>query len=437
MRLPIARPINPDQQRPGTSRHQIGCEPSGSWRTLDLVNATSIVAGALRRSSGQAVWLLSVGHAVDDLYQGSVPALIPFFVATRHWDYAAVSGLTVAATLLSSVVQPIFGVITDRRHLWWLVPLGMGLAGVGIGLSGLTRSYLLTWLAIALSGLGVAAFHPESARLARFASRGSHVGMSWYSMGGNVGYALGPLVVGALLGTLGTGATLPLLIPALVCAGVTALALRSANRNAATRPARSSARGGADDWPGFIKLTTVVVARSIAVFGLGTFLALYVEHRLHGGPALGEAALLTLYALGALGTLLGGRLAGRFGRVRVVRASYLLGIPSLAAVWLLSGPYLFIAIAAIAITFYVPFSLHVTLGQDYLPSRLGTASGVTLGLAITVGGLASPLIGLIAQASSLRLAIATLTVMPLIATVVAFRMLEPRPSVVAVAPAAG
>jgi len=120
--------------------------------------------------SPRLVWLLSAGHTVDDLYQGAVPALIPFFVAARHWDYAAASGITVAATLLSSVVQPVFGVLTDRLRLPWLVPLGMSVAGAGVGLSGLGHSYVLTWLAIALSGLGVAAYHPESARLARAAA---------------------------------------------------------------------------------------------------------------------------------------------------------------------------------------------------------------------------------------------------------------------------
>src|SRR6201996_9850221 len=82
-----------------------------------------------RRRVDPAVWLLSAGHAVDDLYQGAVPALIPFFVAARHWDYAAASGITVAATVLSSVAQTLFGLLTDRRRAPWLVPLGMTVAG--------------------------------------------------------------------------------------------------------------------------------------------------------------------------------------------------------------------------------------------------------------------------------------------------------------------
>ena len=383
-------------------------------------------------SPPSAVWLLSAGHAVDDVYQGAVPALIPFFVAARHWDYAAASGITVAATVLSSVAQPLFGLLTDRRRAPWLVPLGMSVAGAGIGLSGLSHLYWLTWLAIALSGLGVAAYHPESARLARVAARGSHVGMSLFSTGGNIGFALGPVTVGIVLGALGTAGTLPLLGPALACGLVTMLALRRAPW---AREQRARLAAGAalpvNDWGGFGKLTVMVVGRSVVTFGLGTFLALLVEQRLHAGTAVGEAALITFYGVGACGTLLGGRLATRWGRIRTVRLSYFLAIPALAAIWLFPGPAVFAGIAATALTLYVPFSLHVTLGQDYLPSRVGTASGVTLGLAVSLGGTAAPVIALIADHTTLTTALATLTAIPALCALIALRLREPIPTAAA------
>jgi FSR family fosmidomycin resistance protein-like MFS transporter len=389
------------------------------------VQPTPAAPAAPPRPSNRLVWLLSSGHAVDDLYQGAVPALIPFFVAARHWDYEAASGITVAATLLSSVVQPLFGVLTDRRRLPWLVPLGMSVAGAGIGLSGLGNSYVLTWLAIALSGLGVAAFHPESARLARAASRGSHVAMSWFSVGGNLGFALGPVIVAAVVGALGTGGTLPLAIPAVLCALVTARTLRGAAW-ANTGAARRRTRDGSDQWGDFSKLTVMIIARSIVTFGLGTFLALYVEHRLHAGTGVGESALVVFYVSGACGTILGGRLVGRFPRTRIVQVSYALGIPALVALWAVPGPAVFAAVVVTAVVFYVPFSLHVTLGQDYLPTRIGTASGVTLGLAVSVGGLASPLLGVLADHAGLGAAIAVLIVMPVIASAVGLSLHEPR-----------
>ncbi|MFC4241786.1 MFS transporter [Gryllotalpicola reticulitermitis] len=396
--------------------------------------AASSFRGAPSELAGPKVWLLSVGHAVDDLYQGAVPALIPFFVAARHWDYSTASGITVAATVLSALIQPAFGVITDRRRLPWLVPLGMALAGIGIALSGLSGSYAITLLAVALSGVGVAAYHPESARLARDAARGSHVAMSWFSLGGNIGFALGPLLVPLVLIPLGISGTLPLAVPAIIWALVTAGALRrritpptnstqtGATTTASAQPAALAKK---DDWKGFGTLVVPVIARSILTAGFGTFLALFVEHRLHTGTNVGEAALITFYGVGAVGTLLGGRLAKRFGRIPTIRAAYAATILFTLGVWLIPGPAVFLAIAATAVAAYVPFSIHVTLGQDFLPNHVGTASGVTLGLAVSVGGLLAPVLGVIADHAGLSMSIATLVLMPVVAALVGLRLHEP------------
>jgi len=387
--------------------------------------SAALTADVPGRGKSMPMWLLGTGHAVDDIYQGAVPALIPFLVAARHWDYLAASGITLAAGGLSSVLQPVFGMLTDRRRFPWLVPAGISLAGAGVGLSGLAHSYVLTWLAVALSGLGVAAYHPESGRQARAASCGSQAGMSWFAMGGNIGFALGPVVVGIAVGAAGPAGTLPLAGPALVCAVVT---VRSLKRAGLTGPAAEPGVAAAPlpgDWAGFARLTVAVVARSVVAFGLGTFLALFIEQRLRADPGVGEVALVAFYGVGAASTMLGGRLADRFGRIRTVRVCYVLGIPSLAALWLVPGPAVFAAVAAAAAVLYVPFSLHVTLGQDYLPGRVGTASGITLGLAVSVGGLAAPALGVIAEHAGLRSVIALLTLMPLVCALVGMRMREP------------
>ncbi|WP_245786482.1 MFS transporter [Lentzea albida] len=366
--------------------------------------------------------VLVAGHAVDDLYQGAVPALVPFLVLERGYGYLAVAGITVAATLLSSVVQPLFGWLTDRRPMPWLVPLGMTLAGVGVGLAGLSDSYVLTWLAIALSGLGVAAYHPEAARLARRVARDSHVGMSWFSVGGNVGFALGPVLVTPVLAFGGLAWSPLLAVPALVGGACTTVALRGVH----SAGSAAGVRAGTDDWGQFSRLTVVIIARSVVTFGLGTFLALWVTSRVGGGPAAGAAALVVLFGAGAASTLLGGVLAGRFGRVRVLRVSYAVAIPAVAGVALVPGPAVYVMVALTAVSLYVPFSLHVTLGQDYLPNRLGTAGGVTLGLAVSVGGLGSPVVGAVAGATNLQWGLLSLVLMPVVAWVAARGLRSPR-----------
>jgi MFS transporter, FSR family, fosmidomycin resistance protein len=372
------------------------------------------------------VALLTVSHAVDDLYQGAVPALLPFLVAERHYTYAAASGLVLAANLLGSVAQPAFGAMTDRFRLWWLVGLGMSLAGIGVGLAGLSSSYHLTWLAIALSGLGVAAFHPEAARSARIASGGRQTAMSWFGFGGNIGLTIGPLLVTPVLLAFGVRGTAILAIPAvLVGASLLVLQPRVLPRAAVAGP-KGTARAGRDDWPGFARLTAVIVTRAVLFFGLTSFLALYVTSQLGGSQTLGEAALALFLGCGALGTLLGGHLADRFGRLPVLRVGYALMIPSLIGLVAVGRPWIFAFIVLTALTVYLPFSVQVTLSQDMLPNRVGTASGVSLGLAITAGGLLAPLFGTLADATSLRVTLTVLIALPVLALLMSTTVRDPR-----------
>ncbi|MER5942334.1 MFS transporter [Streptomyces sp. NPDC001928] len=368
---------------------------------------------------------MSLGHVCVDVYQGAVAALVPFFVAERAYSYAAASGVVLAASLLSSVVQPLFGALTDRRPMPWLLPLSALTGGAGVALSGVTDSYTLTLAMVAVSGIGVAAYHPEAARAARAASRGSHTAMGWFSLGGNVGFALAPLLVAAVIATGGLGASPFLLAPAVVGAALCAAAVRSAAGHG-----RATAEGegvGSDDWPSFLRLSGAIMCRSIVFVGLSAFVSLYVRQRTGGGEVAGTAALCVLYAGGAVGTAAGGRLAERYGRLTVVRRAYVLSVLAVAGLVLVPGPAVYLFVALTSAGLYVPFSLHVTLGQDYLPRRVGTASGVTLGLAVSVGGLAAPAIGALADATSLRTALVPLVALPALGRLLLCGLREPVP----------
>ncbi|MGW1343901.1 MFS transporter [Kribbella sp. NPDC002412] len=304
------------------------------------------------------------------------------------------------------------------------MPVSMTTAGLGIALLGVDDSYLLSWLAAALSGLGVAAYHPEAARMARAVSGGSHVGMSWFSVGGNVGFALAPVLVTPIMAVGGLAWTPVLVVPALVGAVITTLAVRSGvSRVAASRMDRP----GTDDWSSFLRLSAIMVCRSIVFVGLGTFIALYAGERVGGGTTTGGAALFVLFAAGAFGTLLGGRFATRYGRVRTLRTSYGVAVPAIAGLVFVPGPLFFVFLALTAVAMSIPFSLHVTLGQDFLPGRVGTAGGMTLGLAVSIGGVATPILGTIAEHSSLRLALSTLIALALTSCLIGHFLNEPAP----------
>lgn len=391
--------------------------------------------------SGLSLLLFGATHAVDDLYQGAVPALLPFLALDRHYSYTGLTGITLAATFLSSTVQPAFGVLTDRRRRGWLIAAGLLVAGLGVGLSGLGDSYLITWLAIALSGVGVAAYHPEATRTARGIAGNSTQAMSWFSVGGTVGLALGPLVVSPLLLTTGLRGTPLLALPAVLTAALLA-ARRPWHRAGAPRRAGGSGAAaadhagqpglepGRDDWRSFRRLIGVVTIRSVAYFGVASLLALFVIRRFGEPAAVGSAALTAFAASGAVGSLAGGWLADRWGRLPTVRLGYACAVPALAL--LAAAPDAAVAFGAVVLsglTLFLPFAVQVTLGQDYLPNRIGTASGMTLGLAVSVGGLAAPLFGVLADGHGLPVTLGVLAALPVISLALTSGLRDPATAV--------
>src|ERR1700730_9274279 len=289
----------------------------------------------------RAMAALSAGHLFTDVAQGSIPALLPFLISRNHLSYAAASALVLAATISSSVIQPAFGHVSDRLSVPWLMSLGPLLGGLGVALAGLAPSYALTFAAIVLSGVGVAAFHPEGSRFANYVSGSRRAsGMSLFSVGGNVGFALGPVLVTPLILAFGLAGTVFILIPTWLMAAVLTLELPR------LRAFRTDVVGGlvrattqADAWGPFALLAGVIALRSFVYFGLVTFIPLYYVADLHATKATGNAALAAMLLGGAAGTLIGGPLADRFGR-RAVLIGSMIALPPLIAGFLVLCPVL-------------------------------------------------------------------------------------------------
>src|SRR5215211_6545340 len=188
--------------------------------------------------------VLSVGHLCVDLCQGALPALLPFLIAAHDWSYGQASALVLAMTMSSSIVQPLFGHLSDGRSLPWLLPGGVALAAAGIALAGVAGSYALTFAVVVASGLGVAAYHPEASRFANYvAGERRATAMSFFSVGGNAGFALGPVLVTPLALAFGLAGT-PLV--AVLPAAVAVLQLRELTRLKRFRPV---ATGDDDEAP--------------------------------------------------------------------------------------------------------------------------------------------------------------------------------------------
>lgn len=365
--------------------------------------------------------LLGGAHLSVDLCQAAVPALLPFFVDQRGYSYAAAGALVFAATVGSSLIQPLFGHAADRLKLPWLMPGGVLLAGAGIGLAGVAPSYALTFAAIVVSGIGVAAFHPEGARYVPLvAGSGASTGMGIYSVGGNAGFVVGPAVVTAGVAVFGLrGTLLVAVIPALTAALLWSVRPRLvAAAAAALEAVPGEGAAGADRWGAFTVLSAMVVARTTVGYGLLAFVPIWFVRHLDASTGAGNAALTLLLATGAAGTLLGGRLADRYGARPVVVGGMAALCPLVALLPVAGEAAGFVLCAAIGVALDANFGITVVLAQKLLPSRPGAASGMVLGFAFGLGGAAAAGLGIVADRAGLSAVMAALAAVAFLAFVI-------------------
>jgi FSR family fosmidomycin resistance protein-like MFS transporter len=355
---------------------------------------------------------LAAGHLFTDVSQGALPALLPFFIVVHHFSYTTAATLVFVANLVSCVMQPAFGHLTDRKSVPWIVPAGIAIAGLGVALTGVVPGYRWMLAAVAVNGLAVAAFHPEAARLVKFLSGDKKAtAMSWFAVGGNLGFAVGPLLTTVCVLWFGLKGGLLIAVPGLVL-GAVIIGQRSQFSSIA--PARNNDVGGRtehDRWRLFGWLTATTVFRSVVFFGLNTFLALYWISRLHQSQSAGNTALSILLFSGAAGTLIGGSLSDRFGRGRIVVGSLLL-LPVLLLMLLATHNVLVatLLLVPLGLLMTANFSPLIVMAQDFLPNHLGVASGVTYGIGASIGGVATPFFGWIADHYGLQTSMSWLLV---------------------------
>lgn len=377
-------------------------------------------AGTVTVRRGMAVW--TSAHAVDDFFQGLVPAALPCFALERGYSYLQISGLALAATVGSAVPQVLIGVIADRRALIWMSPTGLAVAGTGAGAAGLLPGYGAVWLALLISGLGVAMFHPPAGRDARTAAGSSAKAMSCFAAGGSAGFFLAPALATPALHAWGVEATAMFIAPALLMSAVLMRHQRRQRTAVASRPRFA----GTDQPRMFALLTAVEVIRSTVSFGINTFIALYWIGHLGASPSLAGLALTLQLVGGFCGTLIGGHLGDRYGLVRTVQIGNALLVPSIAALLLCRDPHLALLFAMLTGTVTsLPFAVLIKLGQDYLPTCPGTASGVTLGLAVSAGGLLMPVLGALADHAGTQSVFVVLACVPALALVLSAALQEP------------
>ena len=286
--------------------------------------------------------VLSAGHAFTDMSQGALPAMLPFIIAAGGLGYAQAAGLTFAVALASSLTQPVFGIMADKISTTWLLPLGVLLSGCCLSLIGFFPShYWLMFLVALISGIGVAAYHPEGARMAnRLAGEKKAGSMSIFSVGGTVGMASGPLIVTPAMIYIGLrGSAVLAILPILMC--VTLLLLNPVMRRLIETKEKEQVDINVEfknEWGKFLWLSIAIISRSIINQCLNTFLPLYWLNVLHQSKAASGMIVSYTIFMGAIVNLLGGHIADRFGMNKIIRIGWILLLPSIFFLTKITNP---------------------------------------------------------------------------------------------------
>ena len=369
-------------------------------------------------------------HCINDFGQGSLAALIPFFIANFGLNYYQSASIIFCNTVVASVAQPVLGYVADRWRVPWFIPVGFSITLVSISAIALATSYEMILALSLIAGLGAALFHPEAALLVnRMQSNELGNAMGRFAVGGSAGFALGPLLAG---GVYVFGAHFLWVFTAIALLGVL-LYLYAFTGEADTTNAgesKSSAKStntGANDWVSFGKLFFVIASRSILFSVLSIFIPILYITVINGEASASSLALTMYFAMGAVLTYMGGALSDKLGFLKTVRLGNLIFLPSILVFIFVPNIWGFFgAMIPMAFGVFSQYGPITVLGQKYLAKNAGFASGITLGLGITLGGLVAPYVGHLADIYDVQTALMTLIPVGLMGLLMSLWLKEPK-----------
>ena len=369
-------------------------------------------------------------HCINDFGQGSLAALIPFFIANFGLNYYQSAAIIFCNTVVASVAQPILGYVADRWRVPWFIPVGFTVTLVSISAIALATSYEMILALSLIAGIGAALFHPEAALLVnRTQSNELGNAMGRFAVGGSAGFALGPLLSG---GVYVFGGQFLWLFTAIALIGVLlyVYAFTDSTDTDAIGESKSSAKStntGTNDWVSFGKLFFVIASRSILFSVLSIFIPILYITVISGEAGASSLALTMYFAMGAVLIYMGGALSDKLGFLKTVRLGNLIFLPSVLVFIFVPNIWGFFgAMIPMAFGVFSQYGPITVLGQKYLAKNAGFASGITLGLGITLGGLVAPYVGHLADIYDVQTALMTLIPVGAIGLLMSFWLKEPK-----------
>jgi len=372
----------------------------------------------------KALVLIAFSHVMTDLSAGALPILLPFFKNAFDLTYTQVGIIVLTQNFASSVIQPLFGYLTDRYALSWLIPVGLLLAGLGTAATGLATSYNMLLTIVIVTGLGIAAFHPSAAKVV-YAVSASHIrgqSMSIFSLGGNLGQACGSVFMMMLLTLPGSMAnTLYFCLPALILSTLVWMNLSQISpKNGPQSVTKKKDQAG-------VPIPYMIVAillgyiflRTSISTGLTTYIPLYYADYLGWSPVYASYLLSGYLLSGVAGTFVGGTLGDKFGRKTVIVGSMILTVPLLAMLKYATGYWTLALLAVTGFVYISSFSSTIVLAQEMMPGREALAASLTTGFSIGMSGVSVTLLGRVADIFGVPSVFTVIATIPLLALALA------------------
>jgi FSR family fosmidomycin resistance protein-like MFS transporter len=368
------------------------------------------------------ILILSLTHLFIDLTGSALPAMMPFLKDALQLSYTAVGIVIMVSNLTSSFIQPCFGYLSDKIEIKWLLPVSVILTYAGFSPVGLAPSFTVLLILVIINGMGVAAYHPEGTKIMHyFTGSRKATGMSFFQVGGNLGLALGPLLITYAIKFANLSGTLLFLIVGLPILGILLLFLKELTppikvetSDLRTQGVDSSPGSGESGWASMGLLIFAVAMRSWAHMGLITFVPFYYIHVLKGDAITGGRLVFVFLMGGVVGTMIGGIIADKIGHKYYFCLSMIFAIPLLFLFLQVKGIWVFVILFLTGLVLISSFSVTIVMGQTILRNRLGMASGLMMGFVIGMGGVGAGLLGIVADSWGILTVVKLIAFMPAI-----------------------
>ena len=373
--------------------------------------ATQAATGMPTTTVFPILFALSFCHLLNDMMQSLISALFPMIKSDFNLDYGQIGLITLAFQLTASLLQPVVGIVTDKRPMPYSLSIGMGSTLIGLVLLSQAHSYGALIFAAAMVGVGSSVFHPESSRVARAASGGRYgLAQSLFQVGGNAGSAIGPLMAAWVVLPRGQGsiawfsgtALLAMVVLFLVGSWYSRRGLAVVPKKRVAAAANGQTLSTARVGFAIFILVALIFSKNVYSASLGSYYTFYLIEKFHLSVANAQLMLFLYMGAVAAGTLIGGPLGDRMGRKAVMWVSILGVLP-----FTLLLPHVGLEMTAvltviIGLIMASSFPAILVYAQELLPGRVGMVSGIFFGFAFGLGGLGAAVLGELADITSIQ-----------------------------------